>query len=75
LAANTGEVKFVYLKGPKQLIAQRLTNRKGHFFDPALLQTQFDDLEEPCNALEVDIAATPETVAQSIITGLRLRQP
>jgi gluconokinase len=75
LAANTGDVKFVYLKGPKQLIAQRLTNRKGHFFDPALLQTQFDDLEEPCNALEVDIAATPETVAQSIIAGLGSASP
>lgn len=74
LAINNGDVKFVYLKGPQQLIAKRVANRTGHFFDPALLQTQFEDLEEPCDALEVDIAQPPEAIAQSIIAALGLRQ-
>jgi gluconokinase len=74
LATDTDDVEFVYLKGSQQVIARRLTNRKGHFFDPALLQTQFDDLEEPCNALVVDIAPPPEAVVDSIIADLGLRQ-
>jgi gluconokinase len=49
-----------------------LANRTGHFFDPALLQTQFHDLEEPCDALEVDIAPPPGAVAQSIVAALGL---
>jgi gluconokinase len=72
LAIDNDEVKFVYLKGPQRLIAQSLANRTGHFFDPALLQTQFHDLEEPCDALEVDIASPPGAVAQSIVAALGL---
>ena len=72
LATDTGEVKFIYLNGAHQLIAERLIGRKGHFFNPALLQTQFDDLEEPTNALEVDVTPPPESIAESIITALGL---
>jgi gluconokinase len=74
LAADAEEVKFVYLKGPPGLIAERLANRRGHFFNPALLQTQFDELEEPQGVLEVDISLPPEAVADSIIAAWGLRQ-
>jgi gluconokinase len=74
LAADDEEVKFVYLKGSPQLIAERLANRQGHFFDPALLQSQFDTLEQPHGVLEVDISPPPEVIADSIIAALKLRQ-
>jgi gluconokinase len=74
LAADTEEVKFVYLKGSPELIAQRLADRRGHFFDPALLQTQFNDLEEPHGALQIDISSPPETIADSIMACIGLRQ-
>ncbi len=74
LAADTEKVKFVHLNGAAELIAQRLANRQGHFFDPALLQTQFDDLEEPHRLLEVDISSPPEAIADSIVAALGLRQ-
>jgi gluconokinase len=73
LAAGAEEVKFVYLKGPPGLIKERLTNRQGHFFNPALLRTQFDDLEEPHGMLEADISLPPEDIANSIIAALELR--
>ena len=73
LAADAEEVKFVYLKGPPGLINQRLANRQGHFFNPALLRTQFDDLEEPHGVLEADISLPPEAIADSIIAALGLR--
>lgn len=40
---------FIYLKGDFDLIAQRLSNRKGHFFKPEMLKSQFEALEEPLN--------------------------
>jgi gluconokinase len=67
------DVKFIYLKGPQALIADRLAKRKGHFFDRALLQTQFNDLEEPRDVFEVDISPPPNAIAELIIAGLRLR--
>lgn len=41
------DVKFVFLHGSRAQIAARLQKRRGHFFDPAILGSQFDDLEEP----------------------------
>jgi gluconokinase len=73
LAGDAAEVRFVYLKGPRGLIAERLANRRGHFFDPALLQTQFDDLEEPHGVLEAAISLPPEAIADYIIAALRLQ--
>jgi gluconokinase len=72
LAVDPEEVKFVYLKGSPQLIAERLAKRQGHF-DPTLLQSQFDDLEEPRDALVADISRPPEAIADAIIAAVRLR--
>jgi gluconokinase len=63
------EVRFVYLKGSPELIAQRLRLRKGHFADEKILAGQFADLEEPETAVVVDIAQTPE----EIVAEIRLR--
>ena len=41
------EVKFVFLRGDYALVEKQLRSRQGHFMKPALLQSQFDDLEEP----------------------------
>jgi gluconokinase len=55
------EVRFVYLKGSADLIAQRLRLRHGHFADDKILASQFADLEEPEGAVTVEIAAPPAT--------------
>lgn len=41
------DVRFVYLKGDRNLIAQRIAARRGHFAGSALLESQFAALEEP----------------------------
>jgi gluconokinase len=53
-------VRFVYLKVDHDVLAARLANRTGHFFDPALLDSQLARLEEPDtpDAITVD-GATP----------------
>jgi gluconokinase len=67
------DVRLAYLKGGFDLIAARLAARKGHFMPPALLQSQFDALEEPGpaeHAITVPIDAPPEDIAARVIAQL-----
>ena len=41
------DVRFVFLRGSRARVAAQLQERRGHFADPAILDSQFDDLEEP----------------------------
>jgi gluconokinase len=61
------KVKLVYLRGSKQLIAERLRHRSGHFAGEAILEDQFAVLEEPCDALVVDIKEAPENLVEEIL--------
>ena len=65
-------VKVVYLKGSKELIAERLRGRAGHFMNPDLLQSQIDTLEEPRDAIVVDISVAPEAIVNEIRSQLGL---
>jgi gluconokinase len=65
-----GQVSFVYLKASIALIQERLQNRVGHFMNPHLLHSQFDTLEEPKEALQVDAGSTPAEIVQAIRNGL-----
>jgi gluconokinase len=65
-----GQVSFVYLKASIALIQERLQNRVGHFMNPQLLRSQFDTLEEPKEALQVDAGSTPAEIVQAIRNGL-----
>jgi len=71
--AQRADVRLVYLKGDFGLIAARLAARKGHFMPPALLQSQFDALQEPApdeHAITVSIDATPEQIAARVVDQL-----
>jgi gluconokinase len=72
LVVDAAKVKLVYLKGSQALIAERLAQRAGHFFDRRLLQSQFDTLEEPADAIVLDISGTPENIVDAIRTRLGL---
>ena len=63
-------VVFVYLKGDYKLTCERWEKRRGHFFDPELLSSQFKTLEEPQRAIVVDIGGAPEVITQEIVTKL-----
>jgi gluconokinase len=57
------EVRLVYLRGSRELIADRLSQRHGHYMDPNLLDSQLGTLEEPRCAITEDVAAdVPEIV-------------
>lgn len=63
-------VRFVYLKADAETIRRRLASRRGHFFDAGLLASQFDALEEPKDALVVDVTGAHEATALAIKQGL-----
>lgn len=65
-------VQFVYLCGPHDLIKERLESRKGHYMNPALLPSQFAALEEPQDALYMDISPDPSEIVISIRKELML---
>jgi len=66
VVVDRARMRIVYLKGPRELIASRMANRKSHFMNKDLLQSQFDTLEEPRDAVVVDASATPEAVVADI---------
>src|ERR1700737_3000932 len=66
------EIKLVYLKGSYDLIAQRLLTRHGHFADEHILAGQFADLEEPSDAVVVEISAPPDEIVEGICRRLEL---
>ncbi len=67
------QVVWVYLKGSHDLILRRLQERKGHFMPPSLLDSQFETLEEPENAIEVSIEPGPEEIVKQILRKIRER--
>jgi gluconokinase len=61
---------FLFLKGTLKQISYRLSLRKGHFMPKELLQSQFETLEEPEDALVVDIDNSPEAIANQVVNML-----
>ncbi len=62
---------FIYLQGTFEQVKQRLEARKGHFMPSTLLQSQFDTLEEPTNAICVSIAHEPRIILKKILKDLQ----
>ena len=61
--------KWVYLQGSFKQIYDRMKQR-DHFMPPALLQSQFDTLEEPSDAITVDIGLTPQEIVSNVLSAL-----
>jgi gluconokinase len=71
----SAEVKFVLLRGEYALIEKQLRHRGRHFMDPALLRSQFADLEEPQpdeDAITVELGRSPQELVEEIKTKLHL---
>lgn len=66
LSDNVAELQFVYLQGDYSTIRERMIARKDHYMKPGMLESQFDSLEEPDNAIVVDISRSPKFIALQI---------
>jgi len=65
-------VNFIYLKGNQNILKKRLGDRKGHYAGADLLDSQLQALEEPQQALTLDINDTPEVIVEKILREYNL---
>jgi gluconokinase len=63
-------ITWVYLKGSPALIRSRLQHRSGHYMKADMLASQFDALQEPSDALIVDVSPPPGVIVERILTEL-----
>jgi len=63
-------VRWVFLQGDYKLILARMQKRKGHFMPETLLQSQFETLEIPGDAIIIDIAESPGEITKEILQRL-----
>ncbi len=64
------DLTFVFLKGSRELIGSRMAGRKGHYMPTSLIDSQFSILEEPQDAITVDISGTPDQITRDILQRL-----
>ena len=60
------KIKWVFLSGSFNEVFIRANSRKDHFMPSDLLKSQFDILEEPQDAIKIDISLTPNGIVEVI---------
>lgn len=63
-------VTFIYLKGDYDALLARMRRRKGHYMKADMLASQFRDLEEPQDAVIVDVNRSLPAAVRRAIAGL-----
>ncbi|WP_272522288.1 gluconokinase [Providencia sp. PROV202] len=75
LREDNKNLYFIYLKGDAAVIEERLRARRGHFFKPEMLKSQFDTLQEPdtqeADAYAVDIRPALNEVIDNTCATIR----
>jgi gluconokinase len=65
-------VKFVYLRGTYEQIEARMNSRTNHFMKPEMLKSQFEILEDPADAVVVDVVGAPDEIVKIVCQELNL---
>ena len=63
-------IAVIYLQGSYDLIWSRMSTRERHYMKPEMLQSQFDALEEPKNAIMLDIRMPLKDMIEAITKKL-----
>ena len=71
LRGESDKVVFIYLAGDYDSIQARIQQRQGHFMNPDLLLSQFETLEEPEDALFIDVCLTPDRIIDEILSRIQ----
>lgn len=73
IVAGHTDIRFVYLRGSREVVAARLGTRRGHFMPASMLESQFADLEEPAPpepVIVVDVALPPPQVVAAVLAAI-----
>lgn len=74
LRSGDPDVRFVFLDGPRELIAERLASRMGHYMPASLLDSQFAALERPEadeNVWRCDISDSADDIVADLVKRAR----
>jgi gluconokinase len=74
LGAGIPGLKIVYLRGDFKLILRRIQEREGHYMGAEMLKSQFGDLEQPAQALTIEVNQDTDSIVGEIIKSLGLRR-
>lgn len=72
LTRGCSAVRFVFLDGEPEPIRARLATRRGHYMNPALLDSQYAILERPPDALRLEVNESPVALVRRIRTALAI---
>jgi gluconokinase len=72
LSIDKEQIAFVYLRGDFQTLEQRLVHRTGHFMSAGMLASQLETLQEPGDALHLDISQSPPQLVDEIVRQFNL---
>jgi carbohydrate kinase (thermoresistant glucokinase family) len=75
LSRDIDELIFIHLDGSFDLIYNRMQQRSNHFMPVELLKSQFDTLENPKNAIVINIDQSMEDILKEAIEKLKMNQP
>ncbi|MCR9250695.1 MAG: gluconokinase [bacterium] len=70
IISNDENVQFIYLNSSKELIKRRLSSRQNHFMPSSLIDSQFDTLEEPEDAIWVDASLSEQEIVDFIFNKI-----
>jgi carbohydrate kinase (thermoresistant glucokinase family) len=73
LIGDRPDVRLVFLKGDRDLIARRIAARADHFMPTTLLESQFAALQEPQadeRPITVSIVPHPREIVETIVQQL-----
>lgn len=67
LQSKDDNIIWIYLQGNYQQIRERLQQREGHFMKSEMLNSQWEALEAPENAVVIDISLSPPDIVAKIL--------
>jgi carbohydrate kinase (thermoresistant glucokinase family) len=67
LGGDTKGYRWILLEGDRNIIQSRLNDRRDHFFNIELLESQIRELEIPDYALRISVNGFPEQILDLII--------
>jgi carbohydrate kinase (thermoresistant glucokinase family) len=69
------KIRFIYLKADPDLIIERLNKRSEHFFNKALIDSQFADLEESPEIEAISARLPPQDILNSVLKSITKDNP
>ncbi|MBK1879538.1 gluconokinase [Pelagicoccus mobilis] len=70
LGEGLSRVSWLYLKGDRETILERVGNRQDHFMPTTLVDSQLEALEEPTDAVVVDIRLPIDEIVSTALEQL-----